>query len=378
MQLVIIVKRKKRLKKKRLKRKAHVVEKKLNCSHYFFQAAKAGMHNGNEPVETMERVVDGERGVVDGHGHGDGDGNGNGGVGKERERIGERDNDRDRDNRDRDNRDRDRGATPEFMRFLNIEDETGGSGVSFDNLEAMLDSLHRAEHEFMSVKPELELKSGLDVKPEFTPLLSPMVQSINPTIQTNTGSTVSTGPSGSSVLTGPVQSVQSGLSPLSSPMLEFHRYTTLRKRVDTDDTQQTQQTTYKKPRTPSTTPQMAPRRPSSAITEDELTLPPRYRNSVLINPHHHKSATSSPVILPSSTTPVGTNILSQFHEQPQSDKKTSHKLAEQGRRNRMNIAIQDLDSLIPEEWKKDITVPSKATTVELGCRYIRYLLEKQK
>ena len=59
-----------------------------------------------------------------------------------------------------------------------------------------------------------------------------------------------------------------------------------------------------------------------------------------------------------------------------SDKKMSHKLAEQGRRNRMNIAIQELDKLIPESMKVNITVPSKATTVEMGCTYITELLGK--
>lgn len=164
------------------------------------------------------------------------------------------------------------------------------------------------------------------------------------------------------------------------------------------------------------------------------------KNSVLLNPNHHKSSQSSPVILPSSSIPVGsprldsksnssysmtptfrpslgasnftasnlnnnnnnnnnvpvsavgTNILgtpqlSAIPNTPNdnnlnlkhhggSDKKISHKLAEQGRRNRMNIAIQELDKLIPESMKRNITVPSKATTVELGCRYIQELLDQ--
>lgn len=156
------------------------------------------------------------------------------------------------------------------------------------------------------------------------------------------------------------------------------------------------------------------------------------KDSVLINPNHHKSAQSSPVILPSSSSTldssnlefqminqpilsdnttlkqqqhpkgskklnikrIGTNILSHQPKQPimlsgsstnilssspsssTHDKKTSHKLAEQGRRNRMNIAIQELDQLIPDSMKREITVPSKATTVELACRYIEELLKK--
>ena len=194
------------------------------------------------------------------------------------------------------------------------------------------------------------------------------------------------------------------------------------------------------------------------------------KNSVLLNPNHHKSAQSSPVILPSSSialgsprlepkstnirsshassassgfrptintskfanssssslnnisnlsssnvSAVGTNILGtpqintlpeilpshsendgtetrsgsntennsngeyqhhHHHHHHHSDKKMSHKLAEQGRRNRMNIAIQDLEKMIPESMKRNITVPSKATTVELGCRYIQDLLQR--
>lgn len=82
--------------------------------------------------------------------------------------------------------------------------------------------------------------------------------------------------------------------------------------------------------------------------------------------------------------PVGTSILSSNRpiippiptpsNNETIDKKMSHKLAEQGRRNRMNIAIQELDKLIPEKMKIGITVPSKATTVELGCKYINELL----
>lgn len=55
-------------------------------------------------------------------------------------------------------------------------------------------------------------------------------------------------------------------------------------------------------------------------------------------------------------------------------KKASHKLAEQGRRNRMNTAIADLASLIPQLYHDEISIPSKATTVEMASRYIRKLL----
>ena len=51
----------------------------------------------------------------------------------------------------------------------------------------------------------------------------------------------------------------------------------------------------------------------------------------------------------------------------------NHKLAEQGRRNRMNVAIQELDNLIPDTYKDGAMVPSKATTVEMSSKYIRDL-----
>ncbi|QLQ80529.1 hypothetical protein HG537_0D05300 [Torulaspora globosa] len=55
-------------------------------------------------------------------------------------------------------------------------------------------------------------------------------------------------------------------------------------------------------------------------------------------------------------------------------KKEVHKVAEQGRRNRLNSALTDLSSLLPAELKESIPIPSKATTVELACTYIRQLL----
>ncbi|KAI5958588.1 PHO4 [Candida theae] len=55
-------------------------------------------------------------------------------------------------------------------------------------------------------------------------------------------------------------------------------------------------------------------------------------------------------------------------------KKASHKIAEQGRRNRMNVGIADLASLIPQSYHDEVSIPSKATTVELASRYIRKLL----
>ncbi|KAH3665518.1 hypothetical protein OGAPHI_003704 [Ogataea philodendri] len=158
------------------------------------------------------------------------------------------------------------------------------------------------------------------------------------------------------------------------------------------------------------------------------------KDNVLKNPNHDaKSAQSSPVILPSSnsfllhehqqlpsaiipplhinghsksssrssslkTSPVIQNTdESQPSHSPdgfnvgkarsnsvssnksgQTDRKMTHKLAEQGRRNRMNIAIQDLEKFIPESLKSEVTVPSKATTVELSSRYIQMLREENR
>lgn len=145
-------------------------------------------------------------------------------------------------------------------------------------------------------------------------------------------------------------------------------------------------------------------------------------DNVFVNPNHNmNSAQSSPVILPSSSS----TILQQQQQQEQlkrvnskvsiasttnsvrpspridpqqrthirhlsdtgsrprrrsssslrstSKKKINHKLAEQGRRNRMNVAIQELDGLIPSSMKDASMVPSKATTVELSSKYIRIL-----
>lgn len=57
-------------------------------------------------------------------------------------------------------------------------------------------------------------------------------------------------------------------------------------------------------------------------------------------------------------------------------KKASHKLAEQGRRNRMNMAVHELSNLIPQDYHDEVTIPSKATTVELASKYIRALVRE--
>lgn len=54
-------------------------------------------------------------------------------------------------------------------------------------------------------------------------------------------------------------------------------------------------------------------------------------------------------------------------------KKEIHKVAEQERRNRLNSALTELALLIPAELKETVSIPSKATTAELACVYIRQL-----
>ncbi|CCH63151.1 hypothetical protein TBLA_0J01560 [Henningerozyma blattae CBS 6284] len=63
---------------------------------------------------------------------------------------------------------------------------------------------------------------------------------------------------------------------------------------------------------------------------------------------------------------------------PTHNKKEVHKVAEQGRRDRMNNALKELNSLLPEELKDEVNVPSKATTVELACTFIKQLLSERK
>lgn len=106
-----------------------------------------------------------------------------------------------------------------------------------------------------------------------------------------------------------------------------------------------------------------------------------------------KSSNSSNKVLPKSsssseTTPVLTtqrtrsNSSSSLNNQGKKKmekpamKKASHKLAEQGRRNRMNVAVQELSNLIPQSYHDKVTIPSKATTVELASEYIRALLDE--
>ena len=69
-------------------------------------------------------------------------------------------------------------------------------------------------------------------------------------------------------------------------------------------------------------------------------------------------------------------------------KRTSHKIAEQGRRNRINMALQEIATLLPQDEKSDGTdngekketknaMPnSKASTVEMAIQYIKELQKR--
>ncbi|CCD25977.2 phosphate-sensing transcription factor PHO4 NDAI_0G02020 [Naumovozyma dairenensis CBS 421] len=58
------------------------------------------------------------------------------------------------------------------------------------------------------------------------------------------------------------------------------------------------------------------------------------------------------------------------------EKKTTHREAEAERRNRLNNALTDLNSLLPEGLKKSVSIQSKAVIVELASKYIRQLLQE--
>lgn len=103
-----------------------------------------------------------------------------------------------------------------------------------------------------------------------------------------------------------------------------------------------------------------------------------------------KSSSTNVAILPKQV-PVPGSLAAQLalkmappKNVPKPDpKRQLHKLAEQGRRDRMNMAIQELYTLLPLEFIEqyqqmktrlgEVIIPSKATTVEVACEYIRWL-----
>ncbi|EJS43866.1 pho4p [Saccharomyces arboricola H-6] len=111
------------------------------------------------------------------------------------------------------------------------------------------------------------------------------------------------------------------------------------------------------------------RRISSATTATTMTTTTSSGEEVVV-------ASESPVIAPhghGSVRPLSRRRSSGVLVDD--DKRESHKHAEQARRNRLAVALHELSSLIPAEWKQQnvSAAPSKATTVEAACRYIRHL-----
>ena len=42
----------------------------------------------------------------------------------------------------------------------------------------------------------------------------------------------------------------------------------------------------------------------------------------------------------------------------------------------MNMAVQELSNLIPQAYHDEVSIPSKATTIELASKYIRDLIKE--
>ncbi|EAZ63720.2 myc-family transcription factor [Scheffersomyces stipitis CBS 6054] len=94
-----------------------------------------------------------------------------------------------------------------------------------------------------------------------------------------------------------------------------------------------------------------------------------------ILPKSSSSSTETSPKLLNEKSSNGIPVIKKSGEKP-ATKKASHKLAEQGRRNRMNMAVSELGSLIPQVYHDEVAIPSKATTVELASKYIRALLQE--
>ncbi|CUS23564.1 LAQU0S10e03290g1_1 [Lachancea quebecensis] len=104
------------------------------------------------------------------------------------------------------------------------------------------------------------------------------------------------------------------------------------------------------------------------------------------NPHLPPSSHASNTSIPTRSTPElqpvrksSKSSLVDSGPDPEEDeqvKKEVHKAAEQGRRNRLNTALAELHALVPAEMKEAVLIPSKATTVEMACSYIRQLIKR--
>ncbi|KAG7928146.1 hypothetical protein KL925_001446 [Ogataea polymorpha] len=119
------------------------------------------------------------------------------------------------------------------------------------------------------------------------------------------------------------------------------------------------------------------------------TVPPLHINGASKSSSRSSSLKTSPVIQNNDDTQPSQSPEGVYYtkarsnsggssKSSQTDRKMTHKLAEQGRRNRMNVAIQDLEKIIPDALKNEVAVPSKATTVELSSKYIQILQKENK
>ncbi|RCK55625.1 hypothetical protein Cantr_05918 [Candida viswanathii] len=112
--------------------------------------------------------------------------------------------------------------------------------------------------------------------------------------------------------------------------------------------------------------------PTMSISSSSKKSSAKSSRKSSISKHQQPKSTSSSE---SSSPKLNTSGGKKSNEKP-ATKKASHKLAEQGRRNRMNMAVQELGRLIPQSYHDEVSIPSKATTVELASKYINTLLKE--
>lgn len=230
------------------------------------------------------------------------------------------------------------------------------------------------------------------VRPEvvFTPLVSPAVTPLDSILKPSTSNNF--------------------FSPLSSPALEA-KSPKLLKKQSYDDKKLKRRTPGNTPivgptipgRITKQSPIIKPKRSSVTINYEDFQLPPESTNLIKTR---SKSKSENSVSNSTPATPATPATLMNFKFNDQTNnsnsnsnsnnsnsnssstqdhmnydrrlsdddlKKNSHKLAEQGRRNRMNQAIIELGTLIPDELNSTVAIPSKATTVELASVYIKAL-----
>ena len=127
----------------------------------------------------------------------------------------------------------------------------------------------------------------------------------------------------------------------------------------------------------------SPQMPTTVVTPVSVPVTtsvpiPATTTSTTISTSMHPA--SNPIAIPvtRNTTPhinTHTHTQNQF-QGDKAFKRMAHKEAEKGRRDRLNNALNELASLIPEELKATVAVPSKASTAELACVFIRKLLQE--